>query len=38
LTQGVKLFAHFHNCFDITVSDFYPKNIKNNLLKELKNL
>ena len=34
--KGVKLFAHFHNCSEITIGSFYPKKIKENLLKEIK--
>ncbi len=34
--KGVKLFAHFHNCSEITIGSFYPKKMKENLLKEIK--
>jgi len=33
--KGVKIFAQFHNCSEITVGNFYPNNIKDKVLKEI---
>ncbi|MHA1913096.1 MAG: winged helix-turn-helix domain-containing protein [Promethearchaeota archaeon] len=36
--KGVQSFAHFHNCSEISIGNFYPNKIKKTLVSEIKKI